>query len=536
MPNLGASWSLNGAFAYSFVTPIPNQVLGSLKLAGAVNLINAPPGVGDSSHYAKLTDEGTSGTQEKEFGVRVFGIDTVSLSQNSTGVVAFNFDQLAATPLHVFWDTDVTSDLTGPDLGILAELHALDIPETINFSSNMSTQLDYVSSGGLDEINFTADIGLKQPDESIEVTHVEGLLSGLPSEVHFALNPAPEGSASLNMSSPIDLVTVEATSDTRILEEPYKHILVEIEDIPANWTAEWGLLPNPHANLSTSSPLGPVSLIVSRDVAANTPSKFDPFTVPGGAVQYTPFLREIDRRYFRLGAGDDNVREDVFMTRLDGNVDGTGGIYGTTTMLDPDEDHFIFRENGAGDLDFLSVRGEGFQCISAQLGPGSFQCVTATVQNDEVNASLALPVPGAHPLYIAMEDTVGEFLTVQVQDVPDTASVVIGDDSARAVFSNSPGDIVVYQGSLPSAGDGSDALKIVLTNTPSELAASWDLGFPGGVHLNTNSTLDFALLSQAGNDRTVANFAVGDLDASWGVETGTTTEKCQLDPPFGTLL
>ena len=76
------------------------------------------------------------------------------------------------------------------------------------------------------------------------------------------------------------------------------------------------------------------------------------------------------------------------------------------------------------------------------------------VQNDEVNASIALPVVGEHPLYIAMEDIPGEFLTVQIQDVPDTASVVIGDDSASVVFSGSPGDIVVYQGPLPMAGDG----------------------------------------------------------------------------------
>jgi len=41
--------------------------------------------------------------------------------------------------------------------------------------------------------------------------------------------PAAQGSATLTMSAPITRAMVELTSDTRILNEPYKHILVDVQ-------------------------------------------------------------------------------------------------------------------------------------------------------------------------------------------------------------------------------------------------------------------------------------------------------------------
>ncbi|MEN8115004.1 MAG: hypothetical protein ABFS21_11530, partial [Actinomycetota bacterium] len=331
-------------------------------------------------------------------------------------------------------------------------------------------------------------------------------------EVDYFLDPSTDGSAYVHMDAPITSVDLELTSNDAIFEGPYRHMLFHVEDIPANWDAEWGVSPNPHASLTTSSPLGPVEAVVSRDIAANTPSKYDPFTVPGGAVEYDPFTREIDRRYFRLGSGDAATRETVFMTRLD-------SIYDTTAQLDTGEDHVILRENDDGDMDFLSIRGTGFQSASAEA--------TSTT----VTASLAIPVPGLHPFYVGLEDSADEFTVVQIDDIPDTTAIDVGTNHANIDFSGSPGDVLVYQGPLPLAGQTTDVLKVLAINTPSFVHANWDLGFPGAINIDTDSQTEVRLLSQSGNDRTVVDFAVGDINAEWGFSSGDWTTKCQVDPP-----
>jgi hypothetical protein len=542
VPSINSTWTYGaGPFSFNFATP--GGILGSAELRGSVrddgglqSIPVAPASVGASDDYAQLQDQGTSGTQ-KLFGFRVVQLDTASFSMTAAGAVSLNYASTAARPLRIFWNTRETSTLTGPDKRIDATLNVLNLPATVTFSSNFRTQLSYTASSGVAEINLTADIGLVQGDSSVQTTHVDGLLTGLPATVTYALVPATEGSATLTMSAPITRAMVELTSDTRILNEPYKHILVDVNAIPANWSALWGLAPNPHASLSTSSPLGPVSVVVSRDTKANTPSKYNVFTAAGGAVQYTPFAREIDRRYFRQGVGgtgDLNLpsgREAVFMDRLD-------GLYNTTTQLAgaTSEDHVIYRKNSGGDLDFLSIRGTGFQCISAQIGPGSLQCVATTVAAGELNASLNIPSPGdTHPVYVGIEDPVGTFLTVDVPNLPATTSVLVSTSKANVDFNTSPGgsaaQIVVYKGPLPMANDGDDALKVIITDPPMSIHANWDLGFPGGIHLDVSNAVEVAVLSESSGSRTVGDFVVGDLDATWGFESGTDTEKCTIDLP-----
>lgn len=543
VPSINSTWTYGaGPFSFNFATP--GGILGSAELRGSVrddgglnNIPVAPASVGASDDYAQLQDQGTSGTMQKLFGFRVVDLDTASFSMTAAGAVSLNYASTAAHPLRIFWNTHETSVLTGPDKRINATLNVLNLPATVNFSSNFRTQLSYTASSGVAEINLTADIGLVQGDSSVQTTHVDGLLTGLPATVTYALVPATEGSATLTMSAPITRAMVELTSDTRILNEPYKHILVDVHDIPANWSALWGLAPNPHASLSTSSPLGPVSVVVSRDTKANTPSKYNVFTAAGGAVQYTPFAREIDRRYFRQGVGgtgDLNLpsgREAVFMDRLDGLYNTTTQLAGATT-----EDHVIYRKNSGGDLDFLSIRGTGFQCISAQIGPGSLQCQATTVGAGELNASLNIPSPGAtHPVYVGIEDPVGTFLTVDVPNLPATTDVLVSTSKANVDFNTDPGGtsakIIVYKGPLPMANDGDDALKVIITNPPSFIHANWDLGFPGAIHFDVSNAVEVAVLSESSGSRTVGDFVVGDLDATWGFESGTDTEKCTIDLP-----
>ena len=483
------------------------QVETSTEVEFSTPLATPTPG---ADHYVSFLDEGAGLTKRLEAGA--FGIDHFGYQSSEGGGDRTLAAQYAADEDHRLV-VDLDTALGGrffPDYDIEAEVVVDDVPQTWDFSTDLATALVSTGSDGIASIGMTADIGVEVA-AVVQTTHVDAEAVGLPSTVEYSLDPSADGSAFVHMSAPIDRVTVELTSDDAILEGPYRHMRFDVDDIPANWDAEWGASPNPHASLTTSSPLGPVEVIVSRDVAAATPSKYDPFTVPGGAVNYSDFTREIDRRYFRKGSGDDSVRETVFMGRLD-------SIYDTTAQLDPDEDHVIMRENEAGQMAFLSIRGTGFQSAAAAV-------------DTTITATLNVPYSGLHPFYVGLEDAAHEFTVVQVDDIPDTTSLEVGANLANVDFSSSPGDILVYQGPLPSAGQTGDALKVLAIGTPTSIHTNWDLGFPGGIDVDTSSPTEIRLLSQSGGNRTVVDFVVGDLTADWGVDFGSTTEKCQLDPP-----
>lgn len=353
---------------------------------------------------------------------------------------------------------------------------------------------------------------------------IDAAILGLPTQATFSLDPSIEGGASLALNNALDSIYVDLRSSHSIFGSEYRHIVVDIEEIPATITADWGLLPNPHANLSTSSPLGPVSVVLSRDAADSTDAKYDVFEVPLGDVNYSAFTREIDRRYVRLGQGNADAREAALLGRLD-------ATYGTTAQLDPAEDHLIMLEGDDGETSFISIRGTGFQCVSAQVGPGSLQCDPRPVNPGEINASIAIPTAGAHPFFVGLQDSADEFTVIQIPDIPDTTSVIVGLSRAHLDFSGSAGDILIYQGPLPGAGDGDDVLKLLLLDTPSFVHVNWDLGFPGGINVDTSNPLEVRLLTQDGSNRTLAAFQVGDLAATWGIDAVTTDEKCQIDPP-----
>jgi hypothetical protein len=464
-----------------------------------------------------LIDKG--GLLEKTLSAGAFGIDAFTYTSDSDSL-AVHYAADTARQLTV--DVDSTFGRFFEDYFIDATLVVDKVPQSFDLNTNMRTELHYNASAGIAAIDLNGDVDNSGPDTSDKTT-IDFDADVLPATVDFVLTP--ESGATLTMSAPIELLSLDLSSASSIFGSDYKHIAGSIEDIPDDWTALWGISPNPHASLNTSAPLGPVSLVLSKDVKANTPSKYAPFTVAGGAVAYTPFAREIDRRYFRQGAGDDDVRETAFMSRLD-------GLYGSTSQLDSGEDHVIIRE----DSKFISVRGTGFQCLSAQFGPGSFQCVADTVNAGEANASLLLPVAGVHPLYVAIEESTDKFLTVQVPDVPDSTSVVAGLSRLNLDFSAGAGDVLVYKGPLPGVGDFQDALKIQLINTPSFIHADWALGFPGGINVDTSGVLEVRLLTQNGSDRTVVDFAVGDVNAQWGINTAEFEFfACKEDlpvPPF----
>ncbi len=483
------------------------QIQTSTKVELATPLTSPGPG---TDHYVSFLDEGADEKKRLEAGA--FGIDHFSYHSTEGGGARTLAAVYAADEDHRL-TIDIDSAMGGrffPDYAVTAEITVDDVPQTWAFTTNLSTELAYVGSDGIAAITLDADVTVEAAADTFETTHVAAEAIGLPAEMVYFLDPVTDGSAFVHMNAPIGRITVELTSDDAILEGPYRHMLFNVEDIPANWDAEWGVNPNLHGSLVTSSPLGPVEIVVSRDVAANTPAKYDAFIAAGGAVDYDPFTREIDRRYFKLGSGDEAHRQDVFMTRLD-------SIYDTTAQLDEGEDHVILRENANGDMDFLSIRGTGLQSASAN--------VTSTT----VNASLEIPVPGDHPFYVGLDDGAGEFTVVQIDNIPDTTTVDVGTNHANIDFNSSPGDILVYQGPLPVAGQTVDVLKLLAINTPSFVHVNWDLGFPGDINVDTDSQTEVRLLSQSGNDRTVVDFAVGDISADWGFDSGTWTDKCDWD-------
>ena len=125
------------------------------------------------------------------------------------------------------------------------------------------TELHYAGSDGISPIGLTGDVDIDGPPLD-DRTHIVFGAEALPATVDFSLTPA--SGATLTMSDPIHLILLDLSSDVDIFDSGYRHIHAEIEDIPASWTAAWGTSPNPHASLNTTSPLGPVSLILSRRI------------------------------------------------------------------------------------------------------------------------------------------------------------------------------------------------------------------------------------------------------------------------------
>lgn len=544
-PAFETTWNLKDtAFNFNFDTPNSNDPLGLIKVAGAINNITTPSDITEDSHYAYFTEQ----SGEKEFGVQLQEIDTLNIRKNSEANVEFDLIQTSARPLHIFLKTDTNSILTGPNKGVSSELHIFNTPRTIDFDSNLSTHLDYNADSAINRIDFEADITFSQNEQrNIETTHIDGLLTELPTNVSYTLRPEKVGNAEITSNGVIERARIELTSNTGVLQDSFKHILIDIQEIPSMLSAKWDARSqdepeaHPHANLTSNRPVGSVRFVLSRDNAASTPEKYEIFREPGGAVQYSSFAREIDRRYFRDGDGDSDERERAFMERLDGG-DGLGGIYGAQMMLDLGEDHLIYLRDGDDEqndnddeMRFLSIQATGVECLSAQIGSGSFQCITdESVGLDETNVSFKLSETQKHPFYVATGNAKNnKFLVMQVENVPDTASFIKGDERIKVDFNESPEDIIVYEGKLPVTVDSEDALKLIISDTPSFVHINWDLGFPGGFSMDASNPFEFLFLNQDDDDRTVANIIGSDLNASWGVESFEPEVKCETVPVLG---
>ena len=213
------------------------------------------------------------------------------------------------------------------------------------------------------------------------------------------------------------------------------------------------------------------------------------------------------------------------MTRLD-------KLYATTTKLDANEDHFIMRKDADGKTEFISVRGTGFKGVSASLAGST------------ITASVTIDFPGDHSFFVGLETDrpAGEFLTVNVQNIPDKTTVSLSPNKAHVDFTNADGteaqgigQVVVYKGGLPGASDGQDALKVLVSDAPSFIHLDWDLSINGGIFLTTSNPFEVAVLTQSASNRIVADFTFQNLSIDWGLETMVLDTETQFDPIFDTV-
>jgi len=406
-----------------------------------------------------------------------------------------------------------------PEYEVDATLLVEDVPQTWDFYTDFTTTLDIEASSRVGRIAMEGSIteqreqpepeeGEEPPDPVYDTTSLFAQLEGIPTSLDYLVDLSPEGQAFLHLSDAIDLISVELWAEasngaiSTILDTDYGHLRLIAEDVPASFDADWGSGGGLHGTLTTSEPLGPVELVVSKRSRNNTINTRARYSEPSAAVEYTPFTREIDRRYWRQGPGDENAREAIFMGRLD-------GLYDTSIALDDDEDHLLMLQDGAGEMNFLSVRGTGFQSLTAEV-------------TDVATAELSIPFDGDHPFFLGMRDAAGETTLVQIDNIPDTTTVEVGSDHADIDFDSSPGDVVIFKGPLGTADVHADITKVIINDAPTSVHTDWDVGAEGTLAVDVSNPVAIQMLTQDSDGRTVVDLGVDDLTVSWSTSDWVT--------------
>jgi hypothetical protein len=113
--------------------------------------------------------------------------------------------------------------------------------------------------------------------------------------------------------------------------------------------------------------------------------------------------------------------------------------------------------------------------------------------------------------------------------------------NAHLSFSESPGRVVIYQGTLPRGNDQTKVLKVVIPNAPTLLDVALDMDASGGVlgtpsgniHAHVSAPTEVRMLSQSKGSRSVGAFVVKDFDADWGTRTFRIGADCNFNPLDG---
>ena len=521
VPSFRAGWmdDVSGT-AFGFDTGLPDAPLflggAQLALSTAEELVVPLPTPGPASaHYARFRDLGPE--QDKRIDLGTFGVDEIAYgAADGPGerLVTLHARTDHDRPLTLGWDTAFGGRFF-PEIRLMANLLLVDVPQALDVSTDLVTGLDVTASDPVDRVAVDGLVDLTDDDESADAIDFHLAAEGLPTAA--ALQVTPSTGAELTMDGPAGAVEVALASGEPMLGSRFRRIEAALHAIPAHWSAAWGGPWSLEARDAMDQPaaLGSVTAFVST---ATDPSETDErlalFTDPGPSlggpvleddgtgcrVEYTPFAQEIDRRYYAGGG--------VFTVppRL-------RRIYCHSSSLDLGADHLAARQGSHG-LERLSFALHGFQKAWLDLSEEDGETV-ATIE-------ARVPVAGAHPLFVGLEDgQAGSFTTVAVEDVPTLLQASI-DTGERQLFfhtSSSAGAVDVYRGPLPIAGQAANALRLTVRDLPSEVLLTWDPSESGGVTLQTApDPFEVGFLQQDAGQRVVGAFETQNLAASWDLD------------------
>jgi hypothetical protein len=529
IPSFNATWSdgANGT-SIDFNTAANDVYLGGVQLAVSTDTDLAPLPAPADDHYLRITDEGAGGV--KQFKAGFFGIDQFTYSTTEGGGartinMLLDMDMARRLVFEIesafggrFFPDYAIHAMSGP--GLPASLMVENVPAHWQLSTNLATAFSYstpFSTSGIDAIVLAATVD-DTNDGSQNGTEVSFMLTGLPSELSFTMTPG--SGATLVMDGALDRIDLTLSSDNEIFGSDFQLFDATVENIPGRLTLNWG---GDDFLFETTDPSGnpaPLGRVTAEVSTSNDPTvnagKVQPYTLDGpidtGAIlsgtaggsriNYSPFLQEIDRRYYNSSGAPS-----IFSRLRD--------IYAGSEQLDPGEDHIIARLDGSA-IDYARLQLTGFQKILTDPDGdgGSFE--------------LRAPTPGTHPLFVGFEmpgSLLGEYTTLQIQDVPDSIVADLDlDDHFTYDADASAGEIDLYSGPLPKAADNQDALRAVLKNTPRFVHLNWnfDLGLEDTDILTFDASNEFELLylfQDSGlNKRFVGGLRMEDLQVGYDID------------------
>lgn len=506
-PSFHGTWSDGANTAVNFNTDANNAFLGGAQflVSTAVDLA-APLPVGNASakHYLKLKDAGAGGN--KQLGAGAFGIDEFSYSSNdAVRQLSLHYD---ANQDHGM-DLDVDTAFGGrffPNYQIDVNGLVDDVPQLWDVSSNLATTFDYTASDGIAGISLLGHIDDNSGDGAGNGTDLNVLAAGLPSEVHFLLDPA--ASVALNMNAALSLISVQMSSTTSIFGSGFQLLKASVQDVPARLSANWAgddIVAETKDAVGNPAPAGAVSAMISKSSnAATNAAKLAPFglVAPGDMkINYSPFLQRVDERAWNAGIGSP---PSGVLSRLD-------QIYGDGEELNAGEDHVVARMAG-GSLDIASFKFTGFQLLSIKPDANGGEFI------------FRAPAPGEHPLFGGFQNG-GDFTTVQIQNVPDEIILTVDTAGGNIVFDTnddanaSAGKIDFYQGPLPGANDRQTATRLVIPALPELVKIHWEFGVEqGGVWFDSTQEFETLFLTQDADFRVAAAMALKELHLGYDID------------------
>ncbi len=515
IPSFHATWATGGTgTAIDYHDDSASNFLGGAQVDVATDVgLAALPASGASAHdYGRFVDNGGSAT--KELAAGAFGINHFTYTSNDAAhTVGLHYAADAAHQLDLHLDSRFggvffpTDDITG-------DLTVDRVPQSFDLTTNLATQFDYTASSGIDALTLAGAIDTTDDGDSNNGVHVDASVHGLPSAVSLALDPSASGSLTFGMASPIDSVGLDVTGNDGIFGSPVKQVHLAIDHIPANWTAGWD--GSGGSVTAVGDHVHTISAIVSTDLSAGNDAMRAPFTTPGGSVGYSSWLRTIDDRWASTGANFPQRETDI-MSRLD-------DIYSSTSTLGASEDRILYRTDGSGSFQYLELQ-------LTNLQGGSFHTTAG-----HLDAGLTDPVSGDHPVYVGFGEQNGNFMTLDLANLPDTVSFDADTGNPGHVHfdTNEPaGRVQAYEGPLPEAADNQSATKFIVASLPSSMHLDWSFGGSGTATFTASSPVEIRFLNQDGSTRVVSVVDFQDLSLGYGVTSGDTSSgECLPVPPF----